>query len=186
MATPIKVQRYGDQMLVIMDDGQRYIAYPTGGSLWLISDAGSSTPGARFVWPFDLSTVTDEFGPRPPLPDHNGMDFGVPEFSIIGAMGDGVVTISQAWDGVTTDPASPQSLGNYIRIEHPPVGGNTLETGYAHMVYAPTLTVGTPVVQSQGLGLVGDTGYAFGVHLHLETWENGVRIDPRAWMTAYA
>lgn len=184
-----KIKEFGNSLQVMMA-GVQNLAVDTGNDLWTIT-AGGGGPigGTRFIWPFDpTTTTTDEYGPRPPLPFHNGLDFGaggVGDGSEIIAMGAGVVTISQTWDG-TTDPSTLQALGNYLRISHGTVLGHTLLTGYAHARNPPAFAVGDIITQGQILGLVSDTGYSFGAHLHLETWDDGTRINPRDWMTAYA
>jgi len=182
MVTPSTIHEYGNQLKIVMDDATSFMAYPTLGGLWIVSSVsgGGSTPsGDRFVWPFDLSTVTDEYGNRDPDPYHNGIDFGVAGGSIVKVMGAGTVTISQTWQGGTS---GMDALGNYVRVDH----GGGLLTGYAHMESSPPVSVGDVLVQQQNVGAVGDTGYSFGNHLHMETWENGTRINPRDWMNSYA
>lgn len=57
-----------------------------------------------------------------------------------------------------------------LAIEHYSSVNNKWYTSlYAHMTsYAPNLYVGKYVTSDQYIGYMGDTGYAFGVHLHLE------------------
>lgn len=180
------IERYGNQLLLKFNNNAvRALAFKST-NLWYVG--ANPEPLPRFIWPFPPDPVADpddEFGPRPPLPFHNGKDFsglvGASYGAPIIAMGDGQVIISQIWNG-DTDPSSLQSLGNYVRLSH----GGGLLTGYAHMNDTPLVNFGDSVVQGQTLGYVGDTGYTFGAHLHLETWEDGVRINPRDWMSAYA
>jgi len=188
MATPSTIHEYGSQLKIVMSDQTTLMAYPTVGGLWLVSNVsgGGVDPSTnRFIWPFDSrptadgGTVTSEFGPRDPDPYHNGIDFGVAGGSIVKVMGAGTVTISQTWQGGTS---GMDALGNYVRVDH----GGGLLTGYAHMESSPPVSVGDVLVQQQNVGAVGDTGYSFGNHLHMETWENGTRINPRDWMTSYA
>jgi len=54
------------------------------------------------------------------------------------------------------------------------------------MESSPPVSVGDVLTKQQNVGAVGDTGYSFGNHLHMETWENGTRINPRDWMASYA
>jgi murein DD-endopeptidase MepM/ murein hydrolase activator NlpD len=70
--------------------------------------------------------------------------------------------------------------GNYVVIQMADGGSEA----YMHMAEPTALTVGTPVVAGQPIGLVGDTGDAQGCHLHFEYWtapgwyEGGSPIDP--------
>ena len=140
---------------------------------------GTAT-GARFIWPFSLSYVTSEFGPRPPLPYHNGIDF--------------------AWSGVTGTPIPAthdgtvilrgyySDWGNYMRIDCSAQTGHAGDwTGYAHMDTPGLYGVGTAVTQGQTIGYVGSTGYVTGPHLHYETASGDpvVRMNPRAFMDIY-
>ena len=191
MVSPSTVHEYGNQLKIVMDDATSFMAYPTTGGLWLVSSVsggGVAPSGNRFVWPFDSrptadgGTVTSEFGPRDPYPYHNGIDFATGTNSPIGVMGAGTVTIAQTWDGSTTDPSSQQSLGNFVRVSH----GGDLYTDYAHMRDAPLVSVNDVIEQSKIIGYIGETGYSFGLHLHMATWEAGTRINPRDWMVSYA
>jgi murein DD-endopeptidase MepM/ murein hydrolase activator NlpD len=70
--------------------------------------------------------------------------------------------------------------GNYVVIQMADGGSEA----YMHMAEPTALTVGTPVVAGQPIGIVGDTGDAQGCHLHFEYWtapgwyEGGSPIDP--------
>lgn len=140
--------------------------------------AGSSGP--LFVWPFPLEYVTSEFGPRPPLPDHRGIDFsGGP--AVLGA------PIKAAADGVIIrNDYTEDDWGWYVRIGHDALTGIPNNwTGYAHLNEQSTLPVGTPVTQGQTIGYLGNSGYSFGAHLHYETAVDGTRINPRDFMSAF-
>ena len=65
------------------------------------------------------------------------------------------------------------SYGLYVVIMSP--GG--IETLYAHLnsIY---VSQGEYVSQGQGIGVIGNSGYSTGVHLHFEVIDNGVRQDP--------
>lgn len=129
--------------------------------------------GNLFIWPFPLSSVTSEFGPRPPLPYHRGIDFGQPSGTPVIAAADGVVSLR----GYYSD------WGNYIRIDHSALTGiNDCWTGYAHLVSPALYPPGTPVSQGQVIGYVGSTGMSSGPHLHFETATEGTRGDPRDFM----
>lgn len=129
-----------------------------------------------FRWPFPLGTVTSEFGPRPPLPYHNGIDFGVAQGTPIPPVGRGTVSLVLVMDS---------ELGNYVRIDHGTVNGVRLQTGYAHLQFPASWSSGQTITESDIVGLVGNTGFSTGAHLHLETWEGAARINPRIWMQRY-
>lgn len=54
--------------------------------------------------------------------------------------------------------------GNYVVIDHE----NGYLTRYAHLADPAGINVGDRVEEGQVFGYMGDTGYAFGVHLHFE------------------
>jgi len=55
--------------------------------------------------------------------------------------------------------------GKWVLIKH----GNGLTTLYAHLS-SVSVAKGQAVVTGQRIGYAGDTGYAFGPHLHLSTY----------------
>lgn len=72
------------------------------------------------------------------------------------------------------------SYGNYIKLKH----DDGYYTLYAHLAYG-TIKVkkGDKVKKSSVLGRMGDTGYAFGVHLHWEVRDTkDVRINPTDYL----
>ena len=80
-------------------------------------------------------------------------------------MGDGVVTFVGVQNG----------YGNVIFIRH---RGNT-ETVYAHLSKI-LVKKGQNVSQGETVGLVGQSGWATGPHLHFEIRVNGAQKDPMA------
>ena len=132
----------------------------------------------RFIWPYSLDYVTSEFGPRDPLPYHNGIDF--------------------AWSGITGTPipathdgtiilrGTYSDWGNYTRIDcSAQTGVSGSWTGYAHMNAPGLYGVGTAITQGQTIGYIGSTGYVTGAHLHYETAPGGDRINPRTFMDIF-
>ena len=64
--------------------------------------------------------------------------------------------------------------GNYVLLEHDSIW----QTGYAHCD-ALLVRAGDTVEAGQVIGLAGDSGKTNGnVHLHLELFSNGTRVDP--------
>lgn len=137
--------------------------------------SGGGGTSYNFIWPFSLSIVSSEFGPRPPLPFHNGIDFAAGTGTYIPAAADGTIMLVGYYD----------DWGNYLRIRHPNIDGATIWTGYAHMQSYPAWSVGDSIEQSDMVGRVGSTGFVTGPHLHYETAVNGERINPRTFMSIY-
>jgi|GEM_PF-463953 len=63
--------------------------------------------------------------------------------------------------------------GNYVSIS----GDAGWRTAYAHLETV-LVNSGDYVEAGTPIGTVGSTGYSTGPHLHYETWENGVNVDP--------
>ena len=100
---------------------------------------------------------------------HTGTDFAAPGGTAIHPIADGVV-IAATWH---------DSYGNYVMVNHgADENGNTYVSLYAHMQAPASVSVGQTVSKSDTLGYVGNTGYSFGNHLHLELRVNNVRTDP--------
>ncbi|GAA4774690.1 M23 family metallopeptidase [Microbacterium gilvum] len=170
----------------------KYVVADLLGNLYLSSGVGGGgdpEPGedlGNFQWPFPLTSVTSEYGPRttPYTGFHEGIDFGISP-AVAGApiiaAGDGVVAVSQG--------GSPSTgWGNYVRITHTLDGGQQVSTLYGHMNATPLVGVGATVTKGQVIGYVGNTGNSFGAHLHFETWMGtsyGTHINPRSFMAAY-
>lgn len=128
------------------------------------------TPGDAFSWPFPLSSVTSEYGPRDGRM-HQGIDFGQPEGTPIPASNTGTV-IGNGYGSGT---------GYYVDLNH----GNGIVTRSFHMVVPSDLAIGAVVSKGQMIGRVGNTGNSFGDHLHWETIVNGVHQNPRDFMATY-
>jgi murein DD-endopeptidase MepM/ murein hydrolase activator NlpD len=77
--------------------------------------------------------------------------------------------------------------GNYLVIDG---DGAKLDYAYMHMREPSPLRVGTRVFTGQLIGYVGDTGAAFGCHLHFEIWNGpwqggGAPVDPLPSLQAW-
>ncbi|MEX3624994.1 peptidoglycan DD-metalloendopeptidase family protein [Viridibacillus arvi] len=91
---------------------------------------------------------------------HYGMD--------IGGGGQGpIVNIVSVADGVVSRVSGHWSYGNVIFVKHN-LNGQTFETLYAHMLNPTSLKVGETVKKGQKLGVMGESGNAYGRHLHFE------------------
>ena len=102
---------------------------------------------------------------------HTGTDFSVAD-GISYAADDGVVLITEF----------NVAYGNMTVIDHGSVGGVHLTTLYAHQA-AFAVHPGDLVVKGQPIGVIGETGYATGPHLHFEVRINGGPVDPAPFLT---
>jgi murein DD-endopeptidase MepM/ murein hydrolase activator NlpD len=106
---------------------------------------------------------------------HTGVDFRAPYGEPIHAAAAGVVVFA----GNTGDWS-----GNHVAVQH----ADGMTTMYSHMSWIGA-TVGEQVTAGQVIGRVGQTGRAFGPHLHFEVYPPGVRfgdvyraVDPLPWL----
>jgi len=125
--------------------------------------------GDQFICPIKSSyRMSSAFGPRlDPITGkkstHKGQDFACPTGTpIYSSMGGKVIFAGESW-----------LYGKHIIIDH----GNGYQTLYAHMSKI-IATKGTYVTQGTRIGLVGNTGYSTGPHLHFTVYKNGNPINP--------
>jgi murein DD-endopeptidase MepM/ murein hydrolase activator NlpD len=132
----------------------------------LLREVGTTKP-KELLWPVVRGNFGRGFGMtrrlRPNLP-HNGIDIGAPAGTVVRAAADGLVVYSD--NGL-------KGYGNCVMILHP--GG--LVTLYAHNQQT-TVQAGRMVKRGERIALVGQTGYAWGPHLHFELRDNGRPRDP--------
>jgi murein DD-endopeptidase MepM/ murein hydrolase activator NlpD len=102
--------------------------------------------------------ITDTFGTHAQwrkdagLGPHSGVDIAATAGTEIRAPAEGEVVTNAFHD----------QLGNYLTLRHE----DDTYTGYAHMVTPSPLAVSQRVERGQVIGWVGETGAAFGAHLH--------------------
>lgn len=136
------------------------------------NNSGSATSG--FAWPSSVHTITSSYGYRnSPSGDgrgtwHTGIDIGASRGSPIYASKSGTVTTA-GW--------STTGYGNHVIINH----GDGSSTLYGHMTNY-IVSAGQYVTQGQIIGYVGDTGYAFGAHLHFTIYINGSTVNPLLYL----
>lgn len=126
----------------------------------------AAVPTGTFIWPCEAPKgVSSYYGWRDLYgkPDfHLGIDMpDVRGASVWAADGGEVV-----WVGCTA------SYGNSVRIQH---GDKT--TVYAHLDEM-FVNIGDKVFQGQEIGTIGNTGVAYGTHLHFEIRINGATVNP--------
>lgn len=129
----------------------------------VVNDPGSGTASGTFSWPFPLSDVTSEYGPRSGR-FHEGIDFS-------GSTASPGAAIPAAGGGTIYAKDYSSGFGNYVIIYHGVYGngGWRLYTLYAHMVNPSVWNVGQAINWGDTVGYVGNTGNSFGAHLHFET-----------------
>ncbi len=124
------------------------------------------TPGAgELGYPIATLRLTQGYGNVPGACKyykscfHNGVDYGAPIGTPILAAEDGeVVAASTA--------TSKLQYGYYVLIKH----DNNLSTLYAHLSKVAAVK-GTRVKRGEVIGYLGQTGYAFGPHLHFVVYQ---------------
>lgn len=127
------------------------------------------------IIPFKCNTVrlTSPYGNRTlngTTQFHGGYDLvGVGSYDICAVVG-GTVVHSR----IITDKSNPTwQWGNYVCIK----GTDGLYYYYCHM-QSRAVTAGQTVKAGDKLGVMGNTGYSFGAHLHFEVREGSKSISP--------
>ncbi|MEO7746425.1 MAG: M23 family metallopeptidase [Actinomycetota bacterium] len=147
---------------------------PSGSSSPSPSPGGFTSSG-YLTEPVDNAYVTSEFGMRfhPILHYwrlHAGIDFGVACGTPVHAAAEGQV-VSAGWGG---------GYGNRIVVDHGLVGDVGLATTYNHLT--SIVVPSGSVRRGQLIGYSGTTGSSTGCHLHFETYDNGLPVNPRKWL----
>lgn len=114
---------------------------------------------------------------------HNGVDLGWrsdENQNKIFSHSEGKVVVSV--DGKDAYPYNDNTLatyGNYVEIDH----GNGYKTRYAHLrKNTISVNVGQQVTASTQIGIIGESGYVKGRHLHFEVFKDGIRINPEPYL----
>jgi len=152
----------------------------SGGGSSANSGGSAGTPSVTsgtFMRPA-VGRVTSEYGYRSMDADgfHSGIDI---------AQG-GLVPIVAAGDGVVSRSYLSSSYGNCVMITHV-VNGNVYTTVYAHMRSRLVSDYQT-VHKGQVIGYMGETGEAYGQHLHFEfyvgqwTASHSNAVNPRNYI----
>ena len=120
--------------------------------------------------PLELSRVSSGFGMRiHPLHKawraHQGVDYAAPAGTRVRAVGDGIVEFAGTQGG----------YGNLVVVRH----DNRVATLYAHLkTFGRGIRSNARVAQGDTVGLVGQTGWATGPHLHYEFRIAGAARNP--------
>lgn len=148
------------------------------------SDQQVSAKG--MIWPVASCTrITSYFGYRidpitgeadGTLSNHKGIDIALPGGALAGA------PVSAAAAGEVIISRYSASAGNWIVLYH----GNSTYTVYMHLSQL-NVSAGRKVSQGQTIGLVGNTGWSTGAHLHFEVRIGGFvnssySVDPLGYV----
>lgn len=139
------------------------------------ASSGSGVCAEGFIWPLPgAGRVTTEFGADQWVngvfsSGHKGLDIAIT----------GGTPIYAAHNGTVAATTGHWTYGNVVMIDN----GDGISTLYAHMQSAAIVSVGQTVTQGQVIGYVGSTGNSSGNHLHFEVRVNGVRQNPRNYIS---
>lgn len=139
------------------------------------ASSGSGQCAEGFIWPLPgAGRVTTEFGADQWVngvfsSGHKGLDIAIA----------GGTPIYAAHNGTVVATTGHWTYGNVVMIDN----GDGIATLYAHMQSAAIVSVGETVTQGQVIGYVGSTGNSSGNHLHFEVRVNGVRQNPRNYIS---
>lgn len=124
--------------------------------------AGGPSSGEGLIWPI-VGPISSYYGGGHPL----GID--IDGFRLGGA------AVGSATSGTVVFAGGNAccSYGLYVVVVSP--GG--IETLYAHLSEI-WVSAGETVSQGEAIGVIGNSGYSTGVHLHFEVIDNGTRVNP--------
>ena len=150
----------------------------SGGSNGSSGSGSGGSGGGEAVLPVPGGVIGAHFGEYGMWSRyHTGVDFRAAYGTPIRAVKSGVVLYAGN---------SGNWAGNHVAIKH--ADGKT--TMYSHMS-SMSARVGQTVQAGQVIGRVGETGRAFGAHLHFELYPAGVKygdvykaINPQPWLAA--
>jgi len=151
-----------------VNQGHEYRALQFDGGYY--APDGKNMRKALLRSPLEFSRVSSAFGMRkhPFLKSwraHRGVDYAAPAGTRVRAVGDGVVDFAGRKGG----------YGNMVIVRH----DASNSTAYAHLkAFGRGIRRGARVAQGDTVGLVGQTGWATGPHLHYEFRIAGVARNP--------
>ena len=122
-----------------------------------------------FIWPAPNHWLSGNDWQIPS--GHQGIDVAAGQGTPIYAADNGVVTMASG------DGSWNYGYGNVVQIDH----GNGFVSLYGHLSQV-FVKVCDPVLAGATIGLAGDTGNAFGAHLHFEIRYQGVARNPRDFL----
>jgi len=150
------------------NQGRKYRALRHGDNFY--APDGKNMRKGMLRSPLELSRVSSGFGMRMhPLHNawraHQGVDYAAPAGTRVRAVGDGIVEFAGRQGG----------YGNLVIVRH----ASQVSTYYAHLkALGRGIRTGARVAQGDTVGLVGQTGWATGPHLHYEFRVAGTARNP--------
>jgi murein DD-endopeptidase MepM/ murein hydrolase activator NlpD len=134
-----------------------------------LGDGVNNIPSIQPIVNNDLTLLTASYGLllHPffrTLHPHSGVDYTVPEGTIVFATADGTVR------DVTS---SSTGSGRMVVIDH----GNGYQTTYSHLSRS-SVAVGDRVHRGDVIARTGSTGLSLAPHLHYEVRHDGMRVNP--------
>ncbi|WP_085990959.1 murein hydrolase activator EnvC family protein [Oceanobacillus senegalensis] len=149
---------------------QERINNPSQLSISSSNSVSSGSRGGLFAWPTDGGYISSGMGPRWGR-SHNGTDIARTDRST-------VPPIYAVLGGVVESAGfNSGGYGNRVVIRH----DNGMKTTYSHMS-SISVSAGQKVSKGQKIGIMGATGRSTGIHLHLEVYKNGTRVDPENYL----
>jgi murein DD-endopeptidase MepM/ murein hydrolase activator NlpD len=138
---------------------------------------GATVDGTgSLIHPLD-GVITSPFGMRfHPILHHTKLHSGT-DFA-------GASVIKAADDGRVLMTVLSTAYGSFTVIDHGIVDGTHLTTAYAHQARF-LVEPGDVVRKGDPIGIVGQSGYATGPHLHFEVREDGTVVDPVAFLARH-
>lgn len=157
--------------------------FPAGSYSWSFTYTPPVTSG--FKYPFPRTLHTSYTG-------HSGTDWpgnSVGNSARIPVIGAGTVSAVYDTNYNTTGMGNaganePIWRGICVVVNHGVIDGNTIYSLYAHLS-SRAVNVGDTVSAGQGIGVIGNTGYSSGTHLHFEVNINGNRRPTNSVPSGY-
>lgn len=208
MPEPDRVEIRNGIMRLIYDDGSVRFARQLPGQSWRVQSESGDIPvdpepgNGQFRWPFNPvpqelgGDCSDEYKIRSASWFHEGMDFASP-----GAYGGAPVPVAHG--GEVIEAGTNSGWGLKVVVAHGTFGEfNYVHTTYNHLSRID-VSVGQRLAKSAIVGLVGNTGGDYPMHLHWELHSssgkgilrfdgsngsfnsNRTAINPRDFMAVY-
>lgn len=129
------------------------------------------------VIPFSTQRITNPYGNG-----HNGIDLGwrADESQNV-VFANSLGTVYATLDNIPNGSEAGGGWGNYVLVRH----DNGMFSRYAHLQNGLRVSAGQRVDENTPLGVIGDSGRAYGRHLHYEVQtgeSSNTRIDPTPYL----
>ncbi len=146
-----------------------------GGSIGSIATPSGSCGDLEMIWPAESKNIIQGF-----LEHVKRVGLRLAGIDIEAGYGD---ELFAAHDGTVVKVGAPYKYNNmYGGSVFLDVDGTGYQIRYAHMSEV-SVAPGQKITAGEVVGAAGDTGYAFGPHLHFELLCNGEKIEPSRYLT---